>query len=94
MPPRTTLDYEGPSVEPRVQAALSAALAEEDEGISVVAQDNLPGLDSNNGVTFSPDVIKHRSSSKQARKNSNPPPVEQEEFPVARGLLSRSGRKP
>jgi hypothetical protein len=37
MPERTTLDYEGPSVEPRVQAALSAALAEEEE-ITVVAQ--------------------------------------------------------
>lgn len=37
MPERTTLDYEGPSVEPRVQAALNAALAEEEE-ITVVAQ--------------------------------------------------------
>lgn len=31
MPERTTQDYTVPSVGPRVQAALSAALAEEDE---------------------------------------------------------------
>ena len=31
MPNRTTRDYEGPSLAPRVQAALDAALLEEDE---------------------------------------------------------------
>ncbi len=31
MPNRTTKDYEGPSVAPRVQAALDAALQDEDD---------------------------------------------------------------
>lgn len=31
MPNRTTRDYEGPAVAPKVQAALDAALQEEDE---------------------------------------------------------------
>jgi hypothetical protein len=38
MPDRTTFDYEGPSVEPRMQAALNAALAEEEDTITFVAQ--------------------------------------------------------
>jgi hypothetical protein len=36
LPERTTIDYEGPSVEPKIQAALDAALNEED--IAFVAQ--------------------------------------------------------
>ena len=31
MPSRTTRDYEGPSVAPRIQAALDAALQNEDD---------------------------------------------------------------
>ena len=38
LPSRTTMDYEGPSVEPRVQAAIASAMVEEQEELTVQAQ--------------------------------------------------------
>eukprot|EP00026_Physarum_polycephalum_P004441 Phypoly_transcript_04460.p1 GENE.Phypoly_transcript_04460~~Phypoly_transcript_04460.p1 ORF type:complete len:706 (+),score=158.05 Phypoly_transcript_04460:223-2118(+) len=72
MPERTTRDYTVPAVGPRVQAALSAALAEEDD------------------VTMgSPNSYSPKNSPKtRSTEDSN-----EGNYPKARGLLSRAGRR-
>lgn len=69
MPERTTQDYTVPAVAPRVQAALSAALAEEDE------------------VTLG-----DWNDKKTSRTNSGDVGGA-ENFPKARGIISRAGRR-
>jgi hypothetical protein len=38
LPSRTTLDYEGPAVEPRIQAAITSAMTEEQDDLTLQSQ--------------------------------------------------------
>lgn len=79
MPERTTRDYIVPAVGPRVQAALSAALAEEDD----VTMGSSPSWGGDK---------KMRSSNSDGGKEDSRSSSEGD-FPKARGLLSRAGRR-
>lgn len=79
MPNRTTRDYEGPTVAPRVQAALDAALQDEDD------------LD----LEIQPSVFSNRNKGKvKKEKNKARPKVKKsggnsELYPTARGLIAK-----
>ncbi|XP_064634022.1 kinesin-II 95 kDa subunit-like [Lineus longissimus] len=76
MPSRTTRDYEGPAVAPRVQAALDAALQDEDD------------LDIQ--VDGSPSVFSSKAKLKTKRKDKIPVrKTKKEEFPTSRGLVPK-----
>ncbi|KAH9500474.1 Kinesin-like protein kif3b [Bulinus truncatus] len=70
MPNRTTRDYEGPTVAPRVQAALDAALQDEDD-IEI------------NGSLFS---SKSPTKKKGSRVKAGTRRVEEQKYPVSRDL--------
>jgi len=108
LPERTTIDYEGPSVEPRVQAALEAALSEEQD-MSFAAQDNLPTLSGSPALQSRVHHMKRKNSSSSpgkhrpgSRTHSTDSPHRSrkksqndepaEDFPVARGLLRKDSR--
>ncbi|PIK42061.1 Kinesin-II 95 kDa subunit [Apostichopus japonicus] len=81
MPNRTTRDYEGPSVAPRVQAALDAALQDEDD------------LD----LEIQPSVFANRNKGKVKKEKAKEkkPKVKKsaggnsELYPTARGLIAK-----
>ncbi|XP_059177349.1 kinesin-like protein KIF3B [Physella acuta] len=73
MPNRTTRDYEGPAVAPRVQAALDAALQDEDD-IEI------------NGSMFS---SKSSAKKKSSRSKTGTKRVEEQKYPVSRGLVPK-----
>jgi len=75
MPERTTYDYEGPGVDPRVQAAINAAFADDGELLfvgsaemeNVYGADNLQAMEAPGGR---PDSARRRPAS--ARRTSRP----------------------
>ncbi|XP_063957114.1 kinesin-II 95 kDa subunit [Lytechinus pictus] len=78
MPNRTTRDYEGPSVAPRVQAALDAALQDEDD------------LD----LEVQPEVFKAKTKLKKDKVRSkhkavSKPGSNSQLYPQARGLIQK-----
>lgn len=78
MPNRTTRDYEGPTVAPRVQAALDAALQDEDD------------IDIDGGAA----VIMGKARSKKkgggsARPKTASKRVEDQKYPTSRGLVPK-----
>eukprot|EP01135_Chromosphaera_perkinsii_P006664 Nk52_evm66s554 gene=Nk52_evmTU66s554 len=88
MPDRTTLDYEGPSIAPRVQAALDAALADEEDLY----------LEANNGGASArgsrAKSAKGGRPSSSARRRSSSKLVEKDpseaQYPVSRNLVKES----
>ncbi|CAL1529612.1 unnamed protein product [Lymnaea stagnalis] len=74
MPSRTTRDYEGPTVAPRVQAALDAALQDEDD------------IEINGSMFNSKSANKKKSSS---RVKTGAKRVEEQKYPVSRGLVPK-----
>ncbi|PNH06269.1 Kinesin-II subunit [Tetrabaena socialis] len=66
LPERTTYDYEGPGVDPRVQAAINAAFAEDGELIFVGSEQNVHLGEVANMAHNRPDSAKKRPAS--ARK--------------------------
>ncbi|KAM3922207.1 kinesin-like protein KIF3B [Leptodactylus fuscus] len=78
MPSRTTRDYEGPAVAPKVQAALEAALQDEDD-IQVDAS------------TFESSASKKsKARPKTGRRTAPPPgPSGSSHFPQSRGLVPK-----
>ncbi|XP_077978073.1 kinesin-II 95 kDa subunit-like [Glandiceps talaboti] len=82
MPNRTTRDYEGPTVAPRVQAALDAALQDEED------------ID----LDIQPEVFRSKVKGKKRDKSArsrpatakrNQPQTQSELYPKARGLISK-----
>ncbi|XP_046380211.1 kinesin-II 95 kDa subunit-like [Haliotis rufescens] len=80
MPNRTTRDYEGPAVAPRVQAALDAALQDEDD------------LD----IDGSPSIFSSRPKSGKRREKTVPRPrtakklgITDPKYPTSRGLVPK-----
>ncbi|KAG2453560.1 hypothetical protein HYH02_001779 [Chlamydomonas schloesseri] len=67
LPERTTYDYEGPGVDPRVQAAINAAFAEDGELIFVGSEQNVHLGDASSAAAR-PDSAKKRPAS--ARKGT------------------------
>ncbi|EDV28819.1 uncharacterized protein TRIADDRAFT_52074 [Trichoplax adhaerens] len=82
MPARTTRDYEGPTVAPRVQAALDAALQDE-EDLTIDAGEIMQKRSAKS------KTIKAKTG-KTKKKNSNDSNAT--EYPKARGLISNAGR--
>ncbi|EFJ51094.1 kinesin-like protein [Volvox carteri f. nagariensis] len=68
LPERTTYDYEGPGVDPRVQAAINAAFAEDGEFIFVGSEQNVHLGEVTANVAQRPDSAKKRPAS--ARKGT------------------------
>ncbi|XP_074659875.1 kinesin-II 95 kDa subunit-like [Tubulanus polymorphus] len=79
MPNRTTRDYEGPAVAPRVQAALDAALQDEDD----LDIDGSPAVFSNKAK------VKTKRKEKLARPKTSSKRSEGAEFPQSRGLVPK-----
>jgi len=77
MPNRTTRDYEGPSVAPKVQAAIDAALQDEED----IDIDGTPSVLSGKKK---PNAKKKSKSSGVRSSKTN-----KEEFPSARGLVGK-----
>ncbi|KAI0207462.1 Kinesin-like protein KIF3B [Lamellibrachia satsuma] len=75
MPNRTTRDYEGPTIAPKIQAALDAALQDEED----IDVDGSPAIFSN----------KPRVSQKKRPKSAKPKKKQDELYPTARGLVSK-----
>ncbi|XP_005108306.1 kinesin-like protein KIF3B [Aplysia californica] len=73
MPIRTTRDYEGPTVAPRVQAALDAALQDEDD-IDI------------DGSVFSNKSSRKKGAS---RPKTGTKRVEEQKYPMSRGLVPK-----
>ncbi|GLI58618.1 hypothetical protein VaNZ11_000353 [Volvox africanus] len=71
LPERTTYDYEGPGVDPRVQAAINAAFAEDGELIFVGSEQNVHLGEVTANVAQRPDSAKKRPAS--ARKGTKAP---------------------
>ncbi|KAG2498997.1 hypothetical protein HYH03_003183 [Edaphochlamys debaryana] len=68
LPERTTYDYEGPGVDPRVQAAINAAFAEDGELIFVGSEQNVHLGEVSSAAHGRPDSAKKRPAS--ARKGT------------------------
>ncbi|CAH1786360.1 unnamed protein product [Owenia fusiformis] len=84
MPNRTTRDYEGPAVAPRVQAALDTALMEEED----IDVDGSPAIFSSKANKKRKDKDKanpgaRAKTKKNLQMNSGP------QYPTARGLVSK-----
>lgn len=75
MPNRTTRDYEGPTVAPRVQAALDAALQDEDD------------IDIDGGAAVI--MGKAKAKKKAARPKTASKRVEDQKYPTSRGLVPK-----
>ncbi|KAK2157882.1 hypothetical protein LSH36_183g02022 [Paralvinella palmiformis] len=75
MPNRTTRDYEGPTVAPKIQAALDAALQDEED------------ID----IDGSPAVFSSKANKMKPKKRQipRPKPRPQEVFPTSRGLVPK-----
>ena len=85
MPDRTTLDYEGPSIAPRVQAALDAALADE-EDLYLEANDGSRNSKQSRVKSAKSSGMRRRSSS----KDINPSEASERQYPVSRNLVKES----
>lgn len=88
LPNRTTRDYEGPAVAPRVQAALDAALQDEED----ITLDANALLSKKKVNSKRQDKQKTRSRSKRPESAISPESSQGELFPKARGLVSRQQR--
>lgn len=95
MPNRTTRDYEGPAVAPKVQAALDAALQDE-EDLTLDADVLLSKTKVKSKRRDKPD---HSERPKTGRKSRGPPSTSQQlgssdsaEYPTARGLVTQQKR--
>lgn len=95
MPNRTTRDYEGPAVAPKVQAALDAALQDE-EDLTLDADVLLSKTKVKSKRRDKPD---HSERPKTGRKSRGPPSTSQQlgssdsaEYPTARGLVTQHKR--
>ncbi|XP_028399577.1 kinesin-II 95 kDa subunit-like [Dendronephthya gigantea] len=88
LPNRTTKDYEGPAVAPRVQAALDAALQDEED----ITLDANALLSRTNVKSKRKDKQKTRSRSKRPETVDSPESSQSEMFPKARGLVSKQQR--
>ncbi|XP_046857510.1 kinesin-II 95 kDa subunit-like [Xenia sp. Carnegie-2017] len=88
MPNRTTKDYEGPAVAPRVQAALDAALQDEED----ITLDANVLLSKPNVKSKRQDKQKTRSRNKRPETGTSRESLQTEMFPKARGLVSRQQR--
>uniref|UniRef100_A0A0B7ATH0 Kinesin-like protein n=1 Tax=Arion vulgaris TaxID=1028688 RepID=A0A0B7ATH0_9EUPU len=75
MPNRTTRDYEGPAVAPRVQAALDAALQDEDD------------IDIDGSMFSSRSSSKKKASSSRSKTGSKR--TEEQKYPSSRGLVPK-----
>ncbi|BFZ03932.1 hypothetical protein BsWGS_06970 [Bradybaena similaris] len=74
MPNRTTRDYEGPAVAPRVQAALDAALQDEDD------------IDIDGSMFSSKSSSKKKSSSRPKTESKR---ADEQKYPTSRGLVPK-----
>lgn len=81
MPRRTTRDYEGPSVAPRVQAALDAAMnnVEEDIDIDALAITN----------AFAVKGTRKEKRRKTRPKSGRAAAEKRENYPQSRGLVPK-----
>nr|AUN27682.1 kinesin-like protein KIF3B [Phascolosoma esculenta] len=77
MPNRTTRDYEGPTVAPRVQAALDAALQDEED----------MDIDGSPAVLSSKRGVKTKRKDKPGRSRHSQDPTNH--FPTSRGLVPK-----
>ncbi|KAK6972865.1 Kinesin-like protein kif3b [Biomphalaria glabrata] len=75
MPNRTTRDYEGPTVAPRVQAALDAALQDEDD------------IEINGSLFSSKSPSKKKSSTSRVKTGTRR--ADEQKYPVSRGLVPK-----
>ncbi|KAF6029688.1 KIF3C [Bugula neritina] len=80
MPNRTTRDYEGPSIAPRVQAAIDAALQDEED----IDIDGTPSVLTGKKKSSSKKKNSRLTSAKANRASNNG-----EMFPSARGLVGK-----
>lgn len=78
LPERTTEDYRGPQVAPRVQAALDAALKDEEDEV-IDASFNFNNL--------KPKVRKDKLN--KARPKTGRQSVDSSQYPQSRGLISK-----
>lgn len=87
MPNRTTRDYEGPTVAPRVQAALEAALKGEDD-VDIDASVNVPPIGENKvSVVRREKLVKPRP--KTGKRPQFGQPDTSHHYPQSRGLVPK-----
>eukprot|EP00002_Diphylleia_rotans_P004762 TRINITY_DN1366_c0_g1_i3.p1 TRINITY_DN1366_c0_g1~~TRINITY_DN1366_c0_g1_i3.p1 ORF type:complete len:384 (-),score=124.03 TRINITY_DN1366_c0_g1_i3:301-1452(-) len=100
LPDRTTQDYENPNLGPRVQAALSAALAEEDD-MTFQASENIPNVyfayDAHpeddaearraKKTTSRPQSARRPKTASRKKKEDEEPSGPQ--YPASRGLVNK-----